>query len=380
MFYKVKTIILLLFSATMGAQSFYISSRNNHSIKQYDIDGNYIKDIVPSGQGGLSFPQEVLYHNQGFLLITGRGNTSIKKYDINTGAYLGNFTTGYNLDNPTKTTIYKDSLIYVSQWGQNKNKVVRFNYKTGAFIDEFTSIGIPNGCGHTWDAAGNLYVAQFGSGANGKIYKFNEDGQSLGIFINTGKIYGPVNVWNINDEDLYVVDWTQGNVQVFDLKTGAFKRTFVEGLVNVEGYAFDKNDNVYLCDWTQHIVYKIDKNGNKSPFITNGNLASPNSIIVTDNQNTGTNDVKSENIKCTITPNPVFKEFNIHLELKQPEALQINIIDIFGKIIRPIDVDSTIIPNDISIPVTIGQDMPAGKYFLRITMGSSVYVHPFIKS
>lgn len=150
----------------------------------------------------------MLWHPDGFLLVTGRGNTAIKKYNGTTGAYLGNFTTGYALDNPTKTTIWQDSLLLVSQWGTTKNKVVRFNFKTGVFVDEFTNIGVPAGDSHAWDTAGNLYVPQWIDGQNGKVLKFDTAGNFVSTCIPTTLLDGPVNLWFDAEGNLFVLDWT----------------------------------------------------------------------------------------------------------------------------------------------------------------------------
>jgi TerC family integral membrane protein len=66
---------VLIFTWLIGptrAQSVFVSSRNSHTIKHYDLaTGNYLGDFVAQGSGGLSFPQEVLWHPDGFLLVTG---------------------------------------------------------------------------------------------------------------------------------------------------------------------------------------------------------------------------------------------------------------------------------------------------------------------
>lgn len=272
--------MLIFNNATLQSQSFYVSSRNSHAIKLFDAAGKYIRDIVTSGSGNLSYPQEVLYHSSKALLVTGRGNTYIKKYDISTGVYLGNFTSGYLLDNPTKTTIWKDSLLYVSQWGVTQNKVARFDLSTGAYVDEFTSIGISNAGGHAWDTLGNLYVAKYGTGGNGEVLKFDPTGIFIGVFIPTGIISGPVNLWFDNTNALYVEDWTLGKVFKFNGSTGSYISTLVTGLTNAEGFAFDKIGNLYLCDWTSNVIYKYGTSSTLTPFITSGGLMAPNSILL----------------------------------------------------------------------------------------------------
>jgi hypothetical protein len=257
-----------------------IGSRNNHSVKEYDgATGDYLGNFVDSASGGLNTTQDLLYLSDSILLVTGLGNTAIKKYNGKTGEYLGDFSAGYTLQKPTKMSIGPDNKIYVSQWGQVQNKVVRFNMD-GSFVDEFTSTGISNALDHVWDSNKNMYVAGYGSGNNGKIYKFDSLGNSLGIFINTGSIKGPSGLWLDSAANFYVADWTIGKVIKFDSQ-GQFIADYITGLANVEGFVFDPDNNLLLCDWTLNKVNKYDSLGNFiSVFTSSGGLSSPNSAAI----------------------------------------------------------------------------------------------------
>lgn len=257
-----------------------VGSRNNHSVKLYDGDsGTYKGDFIPSGTGGLNTTQDLLFLPDGSLLVTGLNNNTIKRYNGDSGSYIGDFTSGYSLVKPTKMSIGPDSLIYVSQWGQVQNKVARFTLQ-GNFVDEFTSIGIPNGLDHAWDSDGNFYVAAYGSGTNGKIYKFTAAGVYIGIFIDSGNLEGPSGIWFNSSHDFFCADWTLGKVQHFS-SSGAFIDTYISGMVNIEGFATEPDKSLLLCDWTLNKVNKYDSLGVLiSAFITTGGLASPNSIAL----------------------------------------------------------------------------------------------------
>lgn len=152
---------LLLENKTL--QDLYVSSRGTNAVVLFDgVTSEYIRDFVPNGSGGLSITQDVLFAADGHLLVSGRGSAQIKKYDSNTGTFLGNFTSGYDLDQPTKMSFSPTGSLLVSQWGQNKTGVAEFDGITGVFIREIIP-ALNLGMDHVWDAEGNLYIASYGS-------------------------------------------------------------------------------------------------------------------------------------------------------------------------------------------------------------------------
>ena len=261
----------------------FVSSNKTNSIKRFNAEtGEFIDDFIAAGSGGLGKPQEIIFGPDGHIYVTGFNNSQIKKYDRDSGEFLGNFTRNYTLNLPTKTTFHTDSLIYVSQWGGSE-KVVRFNMNTGDFVDEFTATGVINGCGQAWDAEGNLYVVSWGTnGSDGNVQKFDATtGAFQGIFIPTGRggLRGPVNIW-IDNGELFVVDWSLGRVLRFDKETGAFIGTFITGLVRTEGFTFGVDGSIYLCDWQLNRVNRYDSKGTfLGTFATGGGMLEPNDVI-----------------------------------------------------------------------------------------------------
>lgn len=368
------TLALLFFAGNLlRAQTILVSSRNTNSVKQYDLDGNYLGDFVEANSGGLSLPQEVVWHPDGFLLVTGRGNSSVKKYDGATGAYLGNFTSGYTLDNPTKTTIWQDSLLYVSQWGASKNKVVRFSLKTGAFVDEFTQVGVPNGCGHAWDAGGNLLVAQFGNGANGKVLRFDPGGAYLGDFIPSTQLQGPVNLWFDTADNLLVADWTLGSVLKFNGSTGDFESVPISGLTNVEGFAFDAAGRLYLCDWTQNKVFRYDFAAKTlTPFITSGGLLAPNSILIRQGINASTGTLE-DRFQLQVSPNPASGQVRISYFLEKTTDVRLEVTDTSGqKVSLVFSGRQNMGRQDLIWDGMKGNQWPAGTYFISLIAAGKV--------
>lgn len=367
---------LLFFVHFADAQQMFVSSRNSHEVKLYDFpSGVFIKNFVTAGSGGLSFPQEVLWHPSGFLLVTGRGNTAIKKYDGVTGAYLGNFTSGYALDNPTKTTIWKDSLLYVSQWGASQNKVVRFDFKTGAFVDEFTSIGVPTGDSHAWDAEGNLYVPQWGDGLSGKVLKFDTAGTIIGTFIPTSLLDGPVNIWFDIDGDLWVVDWTRGDLLKFNGMTGALISTAINTSSQLEGFALDSQGFLYLGDWSNNKVFRYDFGTNTlTPFIQTGGLIAPNSILIREAISPAV-EAYFERISLSVSPNPAYEAVTLSWFLEKSADAQADVLNVVGQKVATV-LSGKQMPGEYNIAwnglMDNGLRAQAGVYFVRLRVGGAI--------
>ncbi len=273
-------LILFTLNISYAQQFMYVSSRNDHSVKKYDAQtGDYIEDIITSTSGGLQRTQEVLFGPDGHLYVSGLLNTKIKKYNSQTGEFIEDFTSGYDLENPTKMTFHTDGFLYVSQWGENQPVVVRFDANTGEFVDVFTKIGVDkeNACGHAWDSEGNFYLANFTSQV---VRKFDSNGNDLGIFVGDLFLAGPVNIWFAENGNLLVLDWQAGQVREFSGNDGSFIKVFIDGLGHAEGFTFDEEGNIYVCDWSNNLINKYDPEGNFIEiFASGGGLASPNSVV-----------------------------------------------------------------------------------------------------
>jgi len=253
-----------------------VSSRATNSVKRYDGEtGAFLGDFIAPGAGGLSLTQEVRIGPDGHVFVTGRGNQAVLRFDRRTGAFLGPVTSGYSLDQPTKMTI-GDGRIYVSQWGQVRSSVATFDATTGAFLAEATpNLGQP--MQHLAEP-GALLVANFGAG---NVLRFGAGGTLLGAATTGQSLRGPVNLWRHSSGDLLVVDWTAGTVERFDGITGAFRNTFISGLTTAEGWAIGPDGRLYLADWTRNLIlrYDAETGAPDGVFASGGGLSQPNSLV-----------------------------------------------------------------------------------------------------
>jgi len=256
------------------SKDLYVSSRSNHTIKRYNSEtGQFLGDFVPSGSGGINAIQEVFFGPDNHLYAVGRFNTAVFRYNGETGEFMGPFTSGYALDEPTKMSIGPDGLLYISQWGQTNSSVVRFNMDDGTFVDEYTE-NLDRPCKQAWDEDGNLLLAVLGTG---QVRKYDGTSQTGTVF--ASGLSSPTYLW-VQESTAFVCEFSTGTVRRFSTLDGSSQGLFInEGLTNVEGFTFKENGNILLCDWTLNSIVEYDANGNLIGTLTSaGNMSNPNSL------------------------------------------------------------------------------------------------------
>lgn len=349
-------LLLIALDYTCVAQTaveVLVNNRGNNAIQKYDATGQYLGDFISPSSGGLNGPEDIIFHPDGTVLVTGHNNTSIKKYDGKTGSYISDFSKGYQLKKPSKMSIGPDSLIYVTQWDATQNKVVRFDLQ-GNYVDEFTSIGAPEGLGHVWDKNKNFYISIYGMGGNGTVHRFDSAGNDMGVFINSTILQGPTNIWWDTNGDLLVEDWTTGKVQRFD-SSGQFKSTFVTGMTNPEGIAFLPDGNMLIGDWGKDAVHLVQPDGTLAGYFCVGNaLADPNCVKV--RLVPGVNVEEVEQIVFSVTPT-IGQKFTIATNNKK--NTRVVVLNSSGQVIEEIQPSATV--------VWYAQDYPDGLYYIVVS-------------
>lgn len=301
--------ILLIAMAVITANSFsqvrryYASNRAMNAINTYEEDGTFIEEFITQNSGGLSSPQDIVLHPDGFLLVTGTDNPQIKKYDLETGEYLGDWSdSSFNLGRPSKMSIGPDDLLYVTQWGMTAEtaKIVRFDLD-GNYLGPFTPLA-PTGLGHLWDADGNFYLAVFGVNTNvGDVRIYDTNGNFIEAFIDSSILENPTYIWWGDNDDMFVQDFTQGKVLHYD-SNGNYIEDYITGLLNPEGYQFLPNGNLLIAERTGNQIREFDSSGSLIGRWDNGGvLTSPNFIKALDLSTGNIPDVKKNNILVTPT-------------------------------------------------------------------------------
>ncbi len=276
-------LLAFTFTTALTAQDLkiYVSDAENFSansgkILQYDIDGSNPVTFI---EEELSWPQDIVFlPAQNVVLISNLNSNRITKHNATTGAYLEDFATVAG--GPTRMEIGPDGLLYVLQWSATDNKVVRYELD-GTFVDEFTSTGVPRSIGIAWDAGDNLYVSSF-SQAN--VTRFDTSGDEVGEYIDNTELEGATNIFFNNNGDLFVFDWTAGDVERYN-NLGTYAGTYINGLGEVEGVDFLPNGNILLGNGSTAEIKQYDATGT---FIENtvtagsGGLEQPNAVVIFD--------------------------------------------------------------------------------------------------
>ena len=328
-----KQLLLLsfgIFTFSIFAQNLeiYVSDAGNFNsppwqILKFDENGENPEVFIDEN---LVWPQDIVFlEDQDVVLISNLVNPGyISKHDKNTGDFIGNFAE--NISGPTRMKIGNDNLLYVLQWSNTDNKVLRYGLD-GTFVDEYTSAGVSQSIGLDWDSDGNLYVSSYG----GKfVEKFDTNGNDLGAFIDSN-LSGPTNIWFEENGDLMVVDYNGGAVKRFGSE-GEYLGIFIPGLNNPEGIAFYPNGNILIGNGGTHSVKLFDSYGTFiEDFIPagSGNLINPNAVVIRDITPVSVKEIEPE--VPLITPS-IGTNFSINPEYL-PDITSIRVYNTSGQLI-----------------------------------------------
>jgi hypothetical protein len=128
----------------------------------------------------------------GDLLVAEQNSGTVQRYNGTTGASMGAFASGNNINQPEGITIHNGDL-YIANFGNND--VLRFNGSTGAFVSQFVASG-SGGLSGPYDLEfgpdGNLYV---GSYYNSNVLKFDgTTGAFVSVFASDPSLVNTVGI------------------------------------------------------------------------------------------------------------------------------------------------------------------------------------------
>lgn len=374
--------VVLFGSAPVSAQDrIYVSSTGSDEVRVYDAaSGEFVRTLF-SPRVERQGPQEVVFGPDGMVYVTffaGEESHVIHRYDPVSGDYAGAFSSGYNLDAPTKMRIGPDGNFHVSQWGESRFNVAVFDGTTGQFIREATSDNLRlNLMDMAWDDEGRLFVSHWGDGSNGFVRRIDASGNATTV-IGSAELDGPVNLWFNEDGTLNVVDWTRARVEAYDVTTGAFVRTRasgLEGLSRFEGWTIGPDGLLYVCDWLQGKVNRYDPDTGAliDTLIDDPALTNPNSIKFGPAMDIATEDdatLPSEPVLLGPNhPNPFSGSTSISYQVDRDMHVHLAVFDLFGREVTRL-VDAWRPAGEHSVSFLPGE-LPSGLYLYRLRAGST---------
>jgi streptogramin lyase len=197
----------------------YVASYDTDEVKRFDPKtGAFIDTFVTAALGGLDKPISLLFLPNGDLLVGSSATDDVKRYD-KSGAYLGAFASGSNLDTPFGMIWGPDGHLYVAS--HNNNRIIVYNGATGAFVRTFPVQSQPADIAFGLD--GWLYVV---SVTFSEVHRYNPftGAADPNVFATVtgdprGIEFGP-------DGQLYVGSFTGNVIKRYDRVTGGLLTDF----------------------------------------------------------------------------------------------------------------------------------------------------------
>lgn len=333
--------LLIILSISLNAQNLavYVSDAANfnsgpYQIAKFDETGNYEGALI-TAEDGIVWPQDIVFlDSEEAVLISNLAAAGvISKHHWATGNFEENFAEG--LGGPTRMKVGPDGLLYVLQWSNTVNKVLRYELD-GTFVDEFSEIGIGQSIGIDWDASGDLYISSYG---NNLVQKFNgTTGADLGPFINSG-LSGPTNIFFEDDGNLIVFNYNTGVIKRFD-PAGNFLADLITGVNGCEGFDFFPNGDILIGVGSDGSVRRYDSDYNFiENFVEPGILLTPNAIVIRDDIPLS---VPEQSLNTIFVTPTVGTQFRITSEAAE-QYQSIQVFDSVGKLLQTIKLEDNLI-------------------------------------
>ena len=289
-----------------AAGNLYIVDTGDHRIRKVNSAG-VISTVAGSGAQGfsgdggaataaqLNQPRGVALDGAGNLYIADWANHRIRKVDVSSGnisTVAGTGTAGFSgdggaatsaqLDNPYGVAVDGASNLYIAD--ENNNRIRKVNSSgnistvagtgTAGFSGDggaATSAQLDNPYVVALDGAGNLYIAD---GGNHRIRKVNSAGVISTVAGSGAQGFGgdggaataallnfPIDVAPDALGNLYIAEWVNNRIRKVDSDGNITTVAGREQLNEPRGVAPDGAGNLYIADTDNHRIHKVDSAG-----------------------------------------------------------------------------------------------------------------------
>lgn len=123
-----------------------VDENGSYNILKFDeVTGNFLGEFITSGDSELVSPDDLTFGPDGNLYISSGNNletpereaSAILRFDGKTGKFIDKFASSESLNRPYGNAFGPDGNLYVSSF--LSDEILRFDGKTGEFIDVFAS-------------------------------------------------------------------------------------------------------------------------------------------------------------------------------------------------------------------------------------------------
>jgi sugar lactone lactonase YvrE len=338
--FKFKIVLLVIVTLLLKKTNaqIYVSDAGNFNnppwqILKFDLDGKNGKVFI---KDNLGWPQDIVFReDKKDVLVSNINSNSISRYDIETGAFLGQFVK--ILGGPTRMDYGPDGLLYVLNW-QGNGLVARVD-ATGKIVDNFTNTPVPNAIGLAWDSEKNLYVSSYNGGY---IEKFDVKGMNMGRVISG--LAGPTNIYIDKNDVIHVLDYNEGSLRRYD-KTGKSLGVLINNIPQCEGISITRDGNILIGVGGKSSVLEYTTSGTLVSTIVAANtlnLLNPNAVIIR-KKTLAYNEVEQLSGGHTFITQINEKQYSVSSQIKGQDVSTMDVYTVDGKMVDHAVVSSNLV-------------------------------------
>ncbi len=258
--------LLILLATGTAVADLFVGSFNQNCYYRYDENTGAFLGIFTSASTLLREPQRGIFGPDGNFYVASGANDRILRYDGHSGALLDIFIQNGakglpsgTLDYPVDLALGLDGALYVSS--EYTDSILRFDASSGAYLGKFVpggSSSLDGPCGIAFHG-GDLFIAGH---LSGQAYRYDGTTGAFELAFGKNVLTTPNGVAFGSDGNLYVVSGDTFAIEKFDPLTGAYLGQFVAagagGLSRPTGIEFGPDQNLYVASLTTDSIKRFD--------------------------------------------------------------------------------------------------------------------------